>query len=268
MKKIVFENMFSNRDIRIKDFCTDGAKILIIYPHGFGDVLMFYPFFKSFSKKYPNCKIDLKVNDKLMSLFPQVMDENNYDYVFWIPAYFNEVDTRIQSMTKPQCNVLLDLGDEYDSNLEYTESFMRKSNIVGFSFFNSFHPGYINCPYDTAKKIWNRVQDNGFIAIDLFIPKERGADKVQNSRYDFVDWSIRTKGIGIEKIISLMSSMAGIASVATGNFHYGMTVYPEKVLYLEKDFPVKRFTNKDVLCLNVLKPDEGVIKEWIKRLQS
>lgn len=268
MEKIMFENCYSDRTIRIKDYCKDGAKILILYPHGFGDVLMFYPFFKSFKSKYANCKIDLKVDNKFSCLFPDVLNEESYDYVFWIPAYFNEMDTRIQMITKPQCNVLFDLGDEYDSCLEYTESFTRKSNIVGFSFFNSFHPQYINCPYETAKKLWEKVQENGFIAIDLFIPKTKSANKAQNSKYDFVDWSMRTKGIGIEKMISIMCSMAGMASVATGNFHYGMTIYPNKMLYLEKDFPVKRFTNKDVLCLDVMKPDEGVIEEWIRRLQS
>ena len=66
---------------------------------------------------------------------------------------------------------------------------------------------------------------------------KKSANKAQNLKYDFVDWSMRTKGIGIEKMISIMSSMAGMASVATGNFHYGMTIYPDKMLYLEKDFP-------------------------------
>lgn len=268
MKKIFFENKLCNRSVRIKDFCSDGTKILILYPHGLGDVLMFYPFFEHFKKKYPKCVIDIKVNDIIKSSFPPVMDENYYDYVFWIPAYFNEKNFSINDVTKPECNVLFDLGIEYDKELEYSYKISGKNNLVGFSFFNSFHPREINCPYDLAKYLWEYTQESGFLCIDLFIPKKYTADRVENKKYDFVDWSMQTKGLGINKMISLMHSIAGMASVATGNFHYGMTVYPQKMLYIEKDFSYKKFTNKEVLCLNVYKPDYGVIKEWIKRLQS
>lgn len=267
MKKIIFDNKFTDRKITIKDYCKDGAKILILYPHGLGDVLMFYPYFKKFKSLYPNCVIDIKVNELIKSMFPPVMNENDYDYVVWIPAYFNEVEKNCL-MTKPECNAVLDLGIEYQKELQYTECIEASGNIVGFSFFNSFHPKEINCPYEIAKKLWKIVEDNGLIAIDLFVPKEKSASKPLNQKYDFVDWSMRTKGIGIQKMIGLMGSLAGMASVATGNFHFGMTVYPDRVLYIEKDFSYKKFTNKEILCLNVKKPDYGIVNEWINRIKK
>lgn len=257
---------------KVVDYLKSGQKNLIVYNCGLGDTIMFLPYYKALCNMFPDIEFNLRADNQSEFFYDYYNNVYYYDYVFYLHAIFNEKIVKYQAYTKPECNCLFEMGIPYDKNLEYSYQLPHEKidgfeNVVGISFFNSCFPQYLNCREEVAKKIWYELKDNGFTPINLFKPILKDADKNPlNSIYDFIDNSVDSS-YGLVKMINAMSSMNGIAAVATGNFHYAMTVFPEKTLYLKKDFKKDFFTNKDVLSLDTVNPDYGILKEWISRLK-
>lgn len=256
----------------VADYIKDGAKnILIDYPHGLGDLIMFYPHFKAFCEQHKDCRIDLKPADAFRSLLPETDDEQSYEVSIQFPARFNERTTKLQGYTKPECNVKFDLGGEYNPELDYTEPLVKPvkgheySPFVGVNFFCTHFPAEGNCPENIARSIWDKLLENGFIPFELFIPKMR---RVENIKYPFIRTSMRDIGPGIDRMMNVMASVRGVAAVTTGTWHYGMAAYPETTLYLQKAFKVTSYTRKPALVLDVNRPDKAVLNEWIERLKN
>lgn len=254
------------------DYLKPKQKNLIVYNCGLGDTIMFLPYYTELCRIYPDIQFDLRADNQ--SIFFNNYDKSmeSYDYVFHLHALFNERIVKYCAYTKPECNCLFEIGIPYNKNLEYTyllpsEKINGFENIVGVSFFNSCFPEYLNCREEVAKKIWYELKDHGFTPINLFKPILKGADKrPENKIFSFIDNSV-DETYDLRKMINAMYSMNGIAAVATGNFHYAMSAFPDKTLYLKKSFDFKFFTNKDVLCIDTYNPDYGILKEWINRLK-
>lgn len=254
----------------VKDYIDEGAKtILIDYPHGLGDLIMFYPHAKHFAEEN-NVRIDIKPHDAFRTLLsteylPQ------YDVTIYFPARFNERESVLKGKTKPECNVVYDLGGTYDASIDYTAPIVvplsdrNRSRLVGFNFCCSYYPNECNCPEITANLLWNRVIAEGFIPFEVFVAK---TNRPENKKFPFVRLSMRDVGPGIDRMMSIMSALKGVASVSTGTWHYGMAAYPETTLYLQNAFKATCYTRKPALVLDVNKPDQGVINEWISRLKE
>lgn len=261
-------------DKKLIEYLKDGQYNLVECMCGLGDVIMILPYFKQICDMYPNIKFDFRTKNQDCFFSNYSKDYSVYDYVFKLVAYFNEKDPEYQHCTKPECNSIRQIGIPYDKNLEYTYKLPCKKiegydNVVGCAFCNSCFPHYINCNYNVARNIWEMLKENGFKPLELFHPTYRRAwENCLNQKYDFIDNTIRKDDSGLPHALDVMCSMKGMASVATGNFHFGMTVYPEKILYLKKDFKYQYFTNKEILSLDTLNPDYGIVKEWIQRLKQ
>jgi hypothetical protein len=258
--------------LKLVDYLKPGQKNLIVYNCGLGDTIMFLPYYKALCNMFPDIKFDLRADNQSVFFDDYDKSMESYDYVFHLHAIFNERLVMYSGFTKPECNCLFEMGIPYDKSLEYSYQLPHEKidgfeNVVGISFFNSCFPQYINCRYDVAFRIWDVLKENGFIPIHLFKPILKGADRNPlNKFYDFIDNTVDSS-YDLRKMINAMSSMRGIAAVATGNFHYSMTVFPEKTLFLKKCFDKRFFTNKKVLCLDTTNPDYGVLSEWINRLK-
>lgn len=254
---------------KISDLVKPGQKVLIEYECGLGDVIMFLPYYEEMKRLFPDVEFSLKTKNQ-DCFFDYNRNMEYYDWVFRCDSFFNEETPGLQKYTKPECNCVLQLGIPYNKELEYTVKLPHESSpFVGMSFCNSCFPERINCTYETAKMLWERVRTNGMVPIELFTPTYRQAwERPENKKFDFVDCTMRGMGPDLKRMLSLMATCRGHASVATGNFHYAMTLNPEKVLYIENKFSYKFFTNKNILSVNTLKPDMGVIEEWIQRLKA
>jgi hypothetical protein len=256
----------------VQQYVDQGARsILIDYPHGLGDVIMFRPYVKDMMRRNPGTVIDMKLTPALQPLVKPVKESGSYDLEIYFPARFNERDPALKSMTKPECNVKHDLGVSYEKTLEYTDplfpasSARMSSPFVGLNFCCSCYPMEGNCPVYTASMLWQAVIDAGFVPIEVFVPKN---NKKENAKYPFVRNSMRDVGHGINRMMSVLANLRGMASVSTGTFHYGMAAYPDTTLYLQNGFKVSSYTSRPVLTLDVNRPDQKVIDEWIERLRK
>ena len=256
----------------VQQYVDQGARsILIDYPHGLGDVIMFRPYVKDMMRRNPGTVIDMKLTPALQPLVKPVKESGSYDLEIYFPARFNERDPELRGMAKPECNVKYDLGVPYEKELEYTDPLFpasparAASPFVGLNFCCSCYPMEGNCPSFTASMLWQAVIDAGFVPIEVFVPKN---SRKENAKYPFVRSSMRDVGPGINRMMSVMASLRGVASVSTGTFHYGMAAYPDTTLYLQNGFKASSYTSKPVLTLDVNRPDQKVIDEWIERLRK
>lgn len=257
----------------VQQYIDQGAKsVMIDYPHGLGDVIMFMPYFLEMKRRNPDVDFGLRLSPALQPLvasrFPM---KDWYDLDIYFPARFNERDPALKGLTKPQCNVKFDLGIPYNPDLEYADPLFppskscKSSPFVGLNFCCSWYPMEGNCPSDTASMLWRAVIDAGFVPIEVFVPKN---NKKENDKYWFVRNSMRDVGPGIDRMMSVLANLRGVASTSTGTFHYGMAAYPDTTLYLQNGFKASCYTSKPVLTLDVKRPDMKVIDEWIHRLRK
>ena len=272
MQRIVYQNGYHpERTGRIVDYCLPGKNILIQIDHGLGDVLMIYPHYLQLKEKFPDVRIDLKVIPCFRSLLPPIEPDEFYDYVFWIQAYFNERTPQLQNKTKPQCTVELDFGLPYEPLLDYSAHPKCRCNLVGFNFRSSnWLWKTVQCPYNTAKMLWERTEDAGFCCVDLFYPKDAFAARGENKKYDFIDWSLQDKkNVTIQKMFDLTNTCAGVASIATGTFILAMMLSKETTLFLKNGFDCCNYSREyRALTLDVNKPDCGVVDEWLRRIRN
>lgn len=254
----------------VKDYIDEGVKtILIDYPHGLGDFIMFLPHAKHFAEEN-NVRVDVL---PAQAFRPIYLTEylGSYDLTIYFPARFNEKDISLKGKTKPECNVVYDLGGKYDASLDYTDSIVKpikdrdRSKMVGVNFCCSCYPVEGNCPELTAHLIWDTLLTEGFIPFEVFVPK---TNRIENKRFSFVRLSMRDVGLGIEKMMSVLTSLKGMAAVSTGTWHYAMAAYPQTTLYLQNAFKASSYTKKPALVLDVNRPDKGVINAWIERLKD
>lgn len=257
----------------VQQHIDQGARsVLMDYPHGLGDVIMFMPYFLDMAKRNPDVEFSLRLTAAFQPLVPEKYRPDGWhDLEMYFPARFNEREPELRGLVKPECNVKFDLGIPYDGSLEYTEPLWPalpshgSSPFVGLNFHCSCYPMEGNCPSDTAAMLWRAVKDAGFVPFEVFISKN---GRRENDKYWFVDNTMRNVGPGINRMMSVLSNLRGIASVSTGTFHYGMAAYPDTTLYLQNGFKASCYTRKPVLTLDVKRPDVKVIDEWIGRLKE
>ena len=256
---------------RISNYCRPGAKILIQLDYGLGDVLMIYPHYCALKEMYPETRIDFKTIPCFRSLFPAIESDDFYDYVFQVHAYFNERVPEMRGKTKPQCTCELNFGIPYDPSRDFTRAPKCGCSLVGFNFLSSnWLWKTVSCPYNTAKLLWEKTEDAGFICIDLFYPKDAFAARPENKKYDFVDLALRDKKtMTVQKMFDIVNGCVGIASISTGTYHMAMNLCPETTLYLKNEFSRSNYSRDDkALSLDVNKPDDGIIREWHRRMRE
>ena len=290
---------------KVIEYLKPGMTVRIDYPHGLGDVLMFLPYSNQLQIMYPDIVFHLKTTPDKQNIIGELPSPCDYDYVFYLPAHFNEGGGKYKGMTKPECNCIFDLGIAYDKNLEYKdvqnikeeviqpiteknplgdkeaeerEKALTKSErsllnlpLVGFSFFSTHFPKEIDCRERFAEYLWNRTIQEGYVPIELQFFQSGDQHNIMRRRFNFATNTTRQCKPDASRLISLVKACRGIASVATGTYHLGMTLMPENTLYLGSQWQTEYFTNKpDLLKVDVRKShfDEmATINKWFQSMK-
>lgn len=288
----------SFKDKKLISYLKSGMCVRIDYPHGLGDLLMFLPYFHELQKKYPGVIFHLKTTPDKQNLIGHLPEPCDYDYVFKLSAYFNEGGGEYAGMTKPECNCKLDLGIAYDPNLEYKDvanisersiSSLQGTGIevgkkgitkepthnpafVGFSFFSTHFPAEIDCREGLGRYLWQRTIEEGYVPIELQFYQSGNRHNLIDRKFGFVDCTTRACQPDVSRLISIVKSCRGIASVITGTYHLGMVLMPQTTLCLSKEFGPEYFSHKQTgLNIDVRKRTEdclSVIDRWFDSMRQ
>ena len=274
----IIERMYKDDDKKLVEYITPETKrILIIFWHGVGDVVMFLWPFQVLKEKYPQIHFDLAFAQGLSQevLYPgaflvtgddlkdEKLSKRDYDLVAKVHFPMNEAQ---QELTKGEWCCVKELGIE--PVWGHSALPECKSRLVGVHFNITCLPGAANPDEETAKKVWEDILAAGYIPIETHF--EHVFHNPVNTKFDFVDCSVRRAQAEVSSLVGLISHLHAFVGVVSGNFHVALATLPEdKVFFLEKDFKLGSFTKKGIERASI-QPGEynGEVKQWLDRMEK
>jgi hypothetical protein len=224
---------------------------------------------------YPKIQIDILLQRNLgqETIFPDCVflddfdhfEDMDYDYIFLVhfPVEGGEITkAELCCQTEIGCPLIW----EYAEIPEWPRGVKYPSRLIGIHYHNTALPTVFNPSREIAEKIWNEVIDAGYMPIELDF--QHVYHNPVNEKFDFIDCTVRKSRATMSNLLSLIRSCAGVIAVPSGPLHCALAMNPDRVLYLEKGVPVKRFTYWDIPSINVNEYKDGGVKAWLENMPS
>jgi hypothetical protein len=246
----------------------DVRRVLIVFIHGVGDVVMFIEVFKTIRTLYPRIHFDLGLAKELdqNSIYPcaVLLDSDwktqissmNYDIVF--QCRFPMEDPLRPTVTKAELCCAQELGIQ--PLAKYPQLVPKK--IVAVHFHSTAVPALANATRTSARRIWEEIALAGFIPIETHF--EHVYHDPTNTKFGFVDHHVRDWPARLDTLMALLGASDAFVGVASGNFHLALSILgPSRVMFLEKSLKVTQFTKANVATAN-LDGYDGEVMNWLK----
>jgi len=251
------------RNKKLAEYLEPNQKVLIRFGHGLGDTIMFIPALEKLRSEYPKTQIDLYVESGQEEIFESAKDMNDpsYDYIFHLdfPMCEGSNITKVEKCCKEELGINV-------PKKEFADLPDKESPLVAVHFHGTALPKSVGCPEDVAKKIWFEIIQAGKIPIECHF--RHMFHNPVNILFDAVNRHVRDIPADLHKLIGLIQHCYAFIGVASGPFVVAMSVMPERMMYLEKQHPLKNYTKrKDLASVNVLKYKEGSVYEWLVNMQ-
>jgi hypothetical protein len=255
---------------------TPTKRVLIIFWHGLGDLIMFLNPFYRLQELYPDIQFDLAVQKGLSfeDIVPwarfitgedmNTLETLDYDIVVKIHFPMSEGQTEL---TKGEFCCVHELGIAPVNGHKLVKT--APSRLIGVHFNITCLPESCNPDEATAKLIWDEIREAGFIPIETHF--EHVFHNPINKKFDFVDCSVRRAQARISNLVSLIGSLAGFVGVVSGNLHLALAILPSnRIFFLQKHFKLECFTRLPVARASIISGEykPGEIKKWLRTLEG
>jgi len=251
---------------KLVEYLEDGMKVLILFGHGLGDTMMFMPVFEALRRAYPGVDFGLYVENGQERLFDSSpWNEADYDLTFVLHYPMAEST----DMTKSEYCCVQEIG--IDPSLiarEFATLPRLESPLVAVHFNGTALPDSVNCPESHARRIWEDILDAGLVPFEVHY--EHLFHNPVNKRFPFADRSVRGCSPTVPNLVGLIQSCRGFVGVASGPLTIALSVFPERVLYLQKLHRLKTYSrNSQVGIFDITgEYDTAAVKNWLGKLKQ
>lgn len=245
--------------------------ILLKFYHGLGDAIDFrancLPWLKC---NFPNRRFYFETQLGQEYLFEAVNPcERLYDLSVFISFLCAEWDPGLE--TKAEKCARVELGIEIPPDKEFfyhgiahKPVFTVDSGLVGVHFVSTSNDG-LCCPEPCARLIWEKIEKRGLIPIDTHF-RHKGAT-IDRKVFPWETRNVQDIPATVKKLFNLLCGVDGFAGVASGNFWASLCCLdPEKILFIETEFPVRKLTHIPIKSVSAKDPDETVIDAWLDEI--
>ena len=250
-EKVVYkDHKVNNRMVCdvIKEF-TEPKKILIVFWHGLGDLLMFAPLYNLMCQMFPVHQFDLSVlpgvgQCDIVKGALELPEENfvkDHDTAFVMSFPMVE---GAATMTKMEycCIAELGIAPVYTGLPTVNTPYNR---LVGVHFQGTCLPGSTNPDDKLAKTMWDDLVEAGYVPIDLHF--EHIFHNPVNKKFDWATRNCRDLQPDIDTLRMLIGRCVAFIGVASGPFVLAASMKKNRTIYLQKnhtiDCYIKDFTN-------------------------
>lgn len=236
--------------------------VLLSFHHGLGDAISFYynvlPVIKA---EYPTMDFFFDTHMGQEDYFGHVdKDPYNYDIVVDIVFPCSEWDTWSNETRAERClHVEFDIDKIVQADNYYEVTEVPVSPLVGVHYKST---SSVSLCYneELGKKIWDKIISYGLIPIDTAFSHPQAT--IEQHPFKFQDRNVDNIKPDVKLLFSLIGVLGGFAGVASGNFWTALcTLPPDKILFLENDFPVTKPTRLPVHHMKGY--NEQVMNEWL-----
>lgn len=271
----VIEPFYDEKKL-IQQFDENTKRVLLVFWHGLGDLIMFLNPFFALRAMYPGIQIDLAVQAGLSfeDVVPWArritgddmgqLESMDYDIVAKVHFPMSESQTEL---TKGEFCCVFELGIPPVCGHRLVQP--APSRLVGVHFNITCLPDACNPDEETARRVWDQIRAGGFIPIETHF--QHVFHNPVNKKFDFVDCTVRNAHARISNLSGLMGSLAGFVGVVSGNFHLALAILPSnRVFFLQKHFKLECFTRLPVVRASILpgEYDPRPLDDWLKTLEG
>lgn len=265
---------------KVADFLRDEkpSRVLLIFWHGLGDVLMFIPQIEKLKSLFPDTRIDIGLEKDIgfQCLFEkgrsiEVLSGDHpidsYDYTFYINYWMAEGMQGTFTKSELSCALELGIYPASESHPKLDVSFDPTSKRIGCCFQSTALPDMMNCPEAIAEKIWNEIIEAGFEPFETTM-RHKWFNPC-NAKYNFVGEShCRETKATVPNLIQFLSTCFANISVSTGNLHLALSMDSERTLYLKRAADIGSYTREKIIQVDVNQYHSGFVHLWIDSLAS
>ena len=261
-------------------FDSRPKRVLLIFWHGVGDLVMFLPIFTALRIHYPEIcfKIGVPKGLTYLDMFEAHSDQaveidgdecNNdeitaalpYDLVAKITFPMSEGQT---VLTKTEWCCRYEIGIPPVAGHGVLPA--HKTPLVTVHFNITCLPDSCNPDKETAERVWNDVLEAGAVPLECHF--QHIFHNPVNAKFDFIDATVRRCKPELRSLLGLLRKSHAFVGVVSGPFHVALSVLgPDRVLLLEKDFKRECFTKHKIRTAD-LRNYKNEVHEWLKEING
>jgi hypothetical protein len=248
------------------------SKVLLIFWHGVGDLVMFLEPFRAVRRLYPWAHFVIGIPKGLTheEMLPddipyhlltaeEVNDTTEilpYDLIAKITFPMSEGQIEL---TKGEFCCVHELGIPPVCGHGRLDAGVNR--LVAVHFQITCLPESCNPDRDTAERVWNDILEAGYIPIECHF--QHIFHNPVNQKFDFVDSTVRRCRPRVSSLVGLLRACHAFVGVVSGPFHVALSVLPpERVFLLEKDFKKECFTKLKIGSAD-LRNYQNEVNRWI-----
>lgn len=233
--------------------------VLLQFYHGLGDAIDFFNnVLPVLEFTFPKVKFAVATHLGQEAIFGEVdTDESHYDLAVRVKFPCSEWEATPETKAEKCLRVEMGLPQR---QLDHYLGRIYPSPLIGTHFFSTSSPG-LSAPEELAQAVWRAISARGLIPIDTHFVHEGAVHKL--TPYSWQNRHVADIEPTPQKLFGLLRSLGGFAGVSSGNFWAALCqLEPEKILYLETEFPATKLTRLPVH--SVKSPDDiDAINDWL-----
>jgi hypothetical protein len=242
-------------------------RVLIVFLHGVGDVVMFLAPFNAIRQRYPGIHFDLGLArglgeenvcpDAILleSDWPSWIGHMQYDLVF--RCNFPMEDVSRPFVTKAELCCEQELGIPPVCG----HPRLTTKRLVAVHFHSTAVPQLANAPADVARRIWDDILAAGYVPVETHF--EHVFHNPDNARFEFTDQHVRHWAPRLDTLMALLGAAEAFVGVVSGNFHLALSILgPSRVMLLERGLKATQFTKARIVT-GSLNDYRGEVRRWL-----
>lgn len=249
---------------KLTQYLEAGKRYLIVFQHGLGDTVMFYPVYESLRDLHPECQIDLHVSYGQENVFnSEPFDESKYDICFVIHFPMAEATP----FTKAEYSCMWEIGMDYKNVKRETASLPDFSSpLVGVHFQGTSMDKVVSVPEGLAKIMWDEIKEAGYIPFEVFF--QHCFYNPENKKYNFIDNTCRGCEATLPNLIGMLRSCGCFMGVVSGPLMVACSLYPDRVCCLQRGFKLQSFIKRqNIHTIDFMDSYKfGSVKRWLDSL--
>jgi len=259
---------------KLKSYLDTGKykKVALFWGHGIGDSIMFQIILDKLKELYSDIEFKMAFPKGLDEevIYPDAVFVNSREEAqklsdFDLVAQINFPLETDPNLTKIELCCREEIGIEHISGHKKLPEFL--SPLVAVHFCLTSLPGLANPSEEVAHKIWNEIHEAGLVPIEVHY--HHVFDNPENKVFDFVDCTVRGCQARLPSLFGLLRVSRFFIGVVSGPFHSALSILPpERILYLEKDIPLERFTHLPVAKIDIKNYKDGEVLNWLKNIKE
>ena len=242
---------------------SDFRRILIRFKHGLGDALMFNATcLKALREAFPDVEFAFSTHLGQQDVFGEIDEGGKYDAVFDLAFPMAEYDSGNE--TKAEKCARIETGaafkvEDYRLNQSFT-------NPLVALHFHSTCLKALCIPDDFAKRLWEQIEDEGFIPIDTHLRHPT------DNAPPMAEWQSRNlEGIKatVPKLLGLIGACNGFIGTSSGNFFCALSMLEaRKIMFIKTAFDVEKLTRLPVWVIDANRQyDKCKVHDFLESLK-